>query len=1391
MAEIRTAINIVDGFTPVLRSLNSALNSAAGALATMQNQLGRPIDMDAFSAAQRELAEVSSQINNLSSSVRLGSVNTDSLNQAQEQLIRTIEAKERLGELERIGTINTAALENAQRTLNELNAAKQELNNRTSMGAVNTSTLASAQAAIAQTIHEKDNLGATGTIGAINTNGLQSAQNEIDRLAQAKANLGVASGIGAINTAFVAAATVDLNELNTAKTRLADGVRMGAIDDSPLDAVKLNFAQLNKDLSELGKASTLGPINTNSLNSALGILGEVEKLRNALSQNMALGLIDASNVNKAMASLDQLVTARDQLSSAMRVGTVNAPAVGMALDALRKLILTRDELADGVQLGPIDASTINNAQQRLYGIAQALKELGTPVRLGPLDAASVRDSLHELNAANQAKDRLGENERLGNINTGPLNSVINTIQDVIASRNELRESTRLGTVNATTLDQVADKLNSTEAAKERLATSMGLGTIHTNALDAVLRELNETVAIKRELGDPIRIGAVNTDPLAAAWNELARLNAIRERLSADTNLGAININSANVTKGIKVDNVEPKDAVQNIRVETTGLNSAQEQLARINAILQQLSGGVNLGGVDTSTLNRAQKDLADTNAAKERLGENANLGTINTKSLNRTQDALNEANAAKDELGERSKVGSINTQPLNAVQNKLAQTNAAKAKLSETITLGQVNTGSLAGLHTEISNLSSAITRLGSNASQAAIKQDGLNNSMRKGGQDADWLAGKIKGLVAAYATWQGVGTVIKVSDELTNTSARLALINDGLQTQEELQNMIFNAAQRSYSAYGDTAKFVARVAMNAKDAFKNNKEVILFAEVLQKKFSIAGASTQEMSSAMLQLTQALGSGVLRGEELNAVFEAAPNIIQSIADYLNKPIGQIRKLAGEGKLTADIVKNAMFASVEETNKQFNSMPTTFGAMWTYFKNYALMAFKPVLERLNKLVNSEGFQQGVTIMIGGLVNVANAAIWTFEQIGNVFTFIKNNIEIIQPIVYGVAAALGVWAASLVIAKLAAIGSAIGNVILTASIVAMTFATQGARAGFAALNAVMAMNPILFVVYAVIALVAVFYAAIAAVNHFCSTSISATGVIAGVFTGLYATIYNGIALIYNVWASFCEFIVNAFTHPIYSAKRLFVNLITTFLDGVIAMINGWDKFATSIANAFLTAINWIIKGWNKLIDLLPDDIASTLGLGKGTEFTYRTSITSDITDARNALQKMIADKPEDYKVYERMEYKNLGEYVNKGYNWGSNVEDKFKDKLNLKNLLADAFDASKQLQNGLTSDTSKLDLANDPAFKNATKSALDKIASNTGKTADSLSKRDDEIKFLREIGEREAVYKLNTSEIKVDMTNNNTVNSSLDLNSIVDSLANSLRNAMSTMAEGNHY
>lgn len=328
-------------------------------------------------------------------------------------------------------------------------------------------------------------------------------------------------------------------------------------------------------------------------------------------------------------------------------------------------------------------------------------------------------------------------------------------------------------------------------------------------------------------------------------------------------------------------------------------------------------------------------------------------------------------------------------------------------------------------------------------------EQGRFNQEINEGVSNADNLMDTIKGLVATYATIQTVGNVIELSDTMTQTTARLDLIVDDGGSVAELQNKIYASAQNARGSYIATADAVSKLGMQASQAFNSNDELIAFTELLNKQFVNAGTSAQGIDSVMLQLTQSMAAGRLQGEELSAVLENATPIIQNIQRYLEEVQGidasNIKELASEGVITAEIIKNSMFYAADEINAKFESMPMTFGQIWQQFENTALMAFQPVLQRMNDLANNEAFNVMVENAVNALATVANIVLNIFEVMAAVGSFMYENWSILEPLVYGLVAALALYAAYLGITKAAELASAAGKVIMCVAAYAHAVAT----------------------------------------------------------------------------------------------------------------------------------------------------------------------------------------------------------------------------------------------------------------------------------------------------------------------------------------------------------
>lgn len=638
-------------------------------------------------------------------------------------------------------------------------------------------------------------------------------------------------------------------------------------------------------------------------------------------------------------------------------------------------------------------------------------------------------------------------------------------------------------------------------------------------------------------------------------------------------------------------------------------------------------------------------------------------------------------------------------------------------------------------------------------------EQGRFNQEINEGVANADNLMNTIKGAVAAYATIQTVTKALDLSDTLTSTTARLNLMNDELQTTQDLQNMIYLSAERSRGAYQATADAVSKLGLMAGDAFGSSEEIVAFMEQVNKQFTIAGTETAGIEAAMLQLTQAMGSGVLRGEEYNSILEQAPNIIQAIADYMDVPKGQLKDMAAEGQITADIVKAAMFAAADETNAKFESMPMTFSQIWTSFQNTALMAFQPVLQRMNEIANSEAFQGFVNNAIEALSMVAGIALEIFDLLVGVAEIVGENWSWLSPIIYGVAGALAVYygaqlAANAIsaISKGIHIAMAVAQMIHAAATGTLTAATAAEIAAQNGLNAALYACPIVWIIVLIIALIALFYAAVAAVNKFAGTSVSATGIICwafmvalafigNIFVALWNLVVDVFVLIYNLVAEVANFIGNVFTDPIGAVCRLFFGLADTVLGILQALASAIDAiFGSNLAGS--------VQGWRDSLGGWVDET-----FGKGDE----------------VMAKMNAD---DMKLG-RFEY---GAAWDAGYNFGEGIDESISN-----------FDPSSLFDTNVPSASDYSDLSN---YTAGIGDGVGDIADNTGSIADSMDITEEDLKYLRDIAEQETINRFTTAEITIEQTNHNTVSGKIDLDGVVDGLTDAVNEAVDIIAEGVH-
>lgn len=691
----------------------------------------------------------------------------------------------------------------------------------------------------------------------------------------------------------------------------------------------------------------------------------------------------------------------------------------------------------------------------------------------------------------------------------------------------------------------------------------------------------------------------------------------------------------------------------------------------------------------------------------------------------------------------------INT-ALNTTLNAFEQVQRASGRAVDTAQI-QAARAALVQANREVDEMAEGYRR-------AAEQEEILNKGLRNGTNAAGGLLGKVKGIVATLAAGAGIKALLGLSDKLTSTTARLNFLVDDGGSVEALEQKIMASAQRSRSAYLDTASAIASMGSNAGRAFSNNDELIGFMELINKSFVIGGATAEGQAAAMLQLTQAMAAGALRGEELNSILGNAPGIARAIESYMGIAEGSIKQYAEQGLITAEVVKNAMFASADETNAKFESMPMTWAQVWTGMQNRALTILDPLLTKINQLINDPRFQTAMDGLVNALGAVAAIGGEVLDILVGAGATIAENWEWLSPIILGVAGALGVYygaqlAANAIsmVTKGIHIAMAAAQMIRLAATGSLTAATAAETAAQYGLNAALYACPIVWIIMLIVLLIAAIYGAVAAINHFAGTSISATGVICGAFMtalafigNLFVVLCNLIidvfVLIYNLIATVANFIGNVFNDPVGSVCRLFFDLADTVLGILQALASAVDTiFGSNLAGS--------VQGWRDSLSGWVDDT-----FGKGEEI----------------MAKMNAD---DLHLG-RFEY---GAAYDMGYNFGQGIDDKVSNLFNPDGL------------SGLGDGTGvgggyPLDDISD---------CTGQIADNTGQIADDLSVSNEQLEYLRDIAERDAINRFTTAEVKIDMTGmTNKIDGSTDLDGVIRELTEGFTEALQTAAEGVH-
>lgn len=682
------------------------------------------------------------------------------------------------------------------------------------------------------------------------------------------------------------------------------------------------------------------------------------------------------------------------------------------------------------------------------------------------------------------------------------------------------------------------------------------------------------------------------------------------------------------------------------------LKTAIEIQDKVTAPIKSMYNAMNILISSFERMQNIPGNLVDTKSIAAARSELSNVKTV----LSGAEKGAKKLNTASTSAGNAVKTIGQSSANISRVSSSM---NSAVNSTKRFSTATTQSTQGLRGLVTSLTNVKSKIV---SATTTGVSKFKQLATSMKESSSSGNSLVGVLGKVAAAVGSVMGVKQIIGLSDTMSQTKARLDLMNDGLQSTEELQDRIFDSAQKSRGSYQDTADLVSKLGLNAKDAFENTAQIVDFAEQVNKQFVISGASAEETKNATLQLTQALSSGVLRGDELRSIFEHAPTLIQSIANYMGVPIGRIRDMAAEGQITAETVKNALLECADETNAKFASMPLTFSQLWTISKDRAMQAFQPVLEKINELANNGRLEE----YIG---KIAEAMATVSDVIMNVITWVLDHQDIVKAAFIGLSVAIG----------------------------AMTVAMW-------AFNIASYANPVIWIVLAIIAVIALLVAGIVlVVEHWNEIKDAASACWEGVksawdnvtdfFKGIWDKIVSGATGLWNSIVSIFTTIKNFFVsiwNSMYTVVSTFWGaiwntispivmaiwnlistiftviwtIISTIMQGIFHVIsNVWNVIYNAVSGVLISIWNIITSIWNIIYTAVLGVLSSIWGAVSSIWNSIYNAISGVLSSIFNTVSNI---------------WNNIFSAVrNKVVEIYNNVKDKFTEILNYLGGLKDKF------------------------------------------------------------------------------------------------------------------
>lgn len=658
-----------------------------------------------------------------------------------------------------------------------------------------------------------------------------------------------------------------------------------------------------------------------------------------------------------------------------------------------------------------------------------------------------------------------------------------------------------------------------------------------------------------------------------------------------------------------------------------------------------------------------------------------------------------------------------------------------------------IDTKSLQTAREQIAKANVAFGQMEAGIQKNTAAQKRFNNALQQGHSGAEQLLSSLKNAAIVAAGVKAIKFAVQTSDTVTNTTSRLNFLVEDGGSVEGLEAQIMESAQRSRGSYLDTANAVASMGANAKSAFSGNDELIAFMEQVNKQFVIGGASAQGQAAAMLQLQQAMAAGALRGEELNSILENAPGIARTIESYMGVAEGSIKKYAEQGQITAEVVKNALLSAADETNAKFEQMPMTFAQIWQNVKNQALDAFRPILAQINQIANSKQFQEFVSHLLSGMQTVASVLSTILEGVINVVNFLSD-LGVMEPIIYGLVAAFVAWK--------------VITIILTA-----------AQMG---LNAALLTCPITWIILAV--------AALAVGIIWLANKVGGFGVL---WQYTLAAMQVGWSVASNTVLSGIDWMVYGFMWLYDKGCWVWDSLRIAFMQAWGGIATTFETILSGFLNGMESMVNWAIDMLNGLIKAY--DIVASIW---GGQTNFQIEHTDFGQEYQSWAVKQQAQRDKDIATAQRAQEQGSIHRQSDLIDQANKAKDRFNKGLTDAAAAwsaADAYAEQERKRKETEEAASGAATSSATAYDNLYANVQD-INDNTTKMADSLSVSETELKYLREIAERQAINKFTTAEIKLEMHNTNTISGDQDIDGIIEEIQVRATEALVHASEGVH-